>query len=190
MDSKIRKHTKNASLYDTQDAYLEAIQSRLGRRLADHEVDFLIKNAVDSHGNTGAWNVWTRDVTRVAGEFTVCDTCRNKLTQANDVVILLKSRIGSGNCDVCGMRRTLRKYSVDNYSHAAKFVVKKAKMYSRGDVVKIVDAPVRFNALIGEYGEVSYAYMTNRGVRYKILLENGMESQYDFSHSQLVPVEA
>ena len=151
----IKKHVKNASLYDNRDEYIKAAKKLGMGRLTVGEREYLLANAVAADGSIGADKIWNKQAKRVIGCFNVCDSCLSTLKESNDVVTITKPRVGVGSCQICGRGgRVLRGASVDNYGKVASFIAKTSGVYNRGDVVRIIDAPARFSALIGDVGEI------------------------------------
>jgi len=186
MNFFIKQHAKNAYKFSTKEVYIKDAEEHLGRDLRQYEEDYLLKNAMGSSGSRGEIYVWGRNLSRVVGTFSVCGTCLTDLGANNDVVKIVSAHVGSGLCDICGVRGNLRKASVDNYGKIGTMTLKISKILNRGDVVKIIDAPTRFNALIGEMGEIILVTISsNRGVTYDIELDNGYRIPYQFKPFQL-----
>jgi hypothetical protein len=173
-------HAKNAALYDSEKDYLAAFERKVGRRATKQEKINLIHTAS---------TVW-KSPQRVVGRFDVCDSCHSSLASGNDIVRVVKGRVEIGKCDLCGVvGRPLRRVDVDNFEAKAVFTVKRASVFNRGQVVRIIDVPARFNALKGEVVEIVDVEMNqSKGVVYTVVLANVKKVPYEFRHHQLEEV--
>lgn len=186
MNKLLERFVKTARMYANEADYVLAAQRKMARPLTMVEKKYILDNAVAGNATKGSQYLWNKNAARIVGTFNICDRCFPLVRKQNDILNVVKSRVGDGHCEICGNTAVLRKVAVDNYGKRAEMVIKQAQTLNRGDVVKIVDAPTKFNALIGDMAEIINVSMNPaKGVVYELELSNGRRIPYEFKHSQV-----